>query len=315
MTAHPIRFGIQTGQQMVEWSTLVDLWQKADAWGYDSLWNFDHFYPIFTDPEGPCLEGWTTLSALAMVTKRARIGHLVAGNTYRHPSVTAKMAATLDHISGGRFNLGIGAGWFELEHKQLGLDFKTLRGRLDALDEACQIIRGMLTQERTTVHGKHYSVTDALGLPKPIQQPHPPILIGGVGEKVLLRIVAQHADMWNAGLSAPKMGRLIDIIRQHGDAVGRDTAAIEKTVMLPLCYNAPKEREAFMCNLMGGMRGVSPEEARQQVMIGNRQECLDTIERYTKVGVTHFIFMTFQPYFVDEIQAFAEEVIPAVRRA
>src|SRR5207249_11715418 len=123
-TRTPIRFGIQTGQQGVEWVTMLDLWQKADAWGYDSLWLFDHFYPIFVDPEGPCLEGWTALSARAQATTRARIGHLVTGNTYRHPCVLAKMAGTLDHISGARLNVGIRAGWFALEHLRFGIDRK-----------------------------------------------------------------------------------------------------------------------------------------------------------------------------------------------
>jgi len=148
MARHPIRFGIQTGQQSVEWSQLLDLWRKADDWGYDSLWAFDHFYPIFVDPQGPCLEGWTLVSALAQATRRARVGHLVTGNTYRNPCVLAKMAATVDHVSGGRLNLGIGAGWFEIEHKSFGIDFKTVGGRLGALDEACQIIRGMFTRRR-----------------------------------------------------------------------------------------------------------------------------------------------------------------------
>ncbi|TMA40259.1 MAG: LLM class flavin-dependent oxidoreductase, partial [Deltaproteobacteria bacterium] len=151
MTTHPIRFGIQTGQQGIEWAQMLDLWQKADAWGYDSLWGFDHFYPVFMDPEGPCLEGWTALAALAQATRRARIGLLVSGNSYRHPCVTAKMAATLDHVSGGRLNLGIGAGWFELEHRAFGIEFKPTAARLEALDEACRIILGMLTASRTTV--------------------------------------------------------------------------------------------------------------------------------------------------------------------
>lgn len=314
MTTHPIRFGLQTGQQGVEWADMLALWRKADAWGYDSLWNFDHFYPIYVDPEGPCFEGWTTLSALAQATTRARIGHMVNGNTYRHPCITAKMAATLDHISGGRLNLGIGAGWFELEHRSFGIDYKTLPGRLQALDEACQIIRGMFTQPKTTVHGKHYTVTDAMCVPKPIQQPHPPIMIGGTGKKVLLKIVAKHANMWNANGSAETMRELIEIIRRHGDNVGRDTAAIEKTAMMPLCYKAALPRQEFMCNLVAHMSQKSPEEARRQIMIGNKQECFDTIERYRKAGVTHFIFMIFAPYFVDEIQAFAEEVIPTFRR-
>src|SRR5213592_4464416 len=136
MATHPIRFGIQTGQQSLEWAQLLALWQKADAWGYDSLWNFDHFYPIFVDPEGPCLESWTTLAALAQATRRARVGTMVSGNTYRHPCVTAKMAATLDHVSGGRFNLGLGAGWFEREHRDFGIDFKTVPRRLEAQVEA-----------------------------------------------------------------------------------------------------------------------------------------------------------------------------------
>src|SRR6266852_5098288 len=182
MATHPIRFGIQTGQQSLEWAQMLALWQKADAWGYDSLWNFDHFYPIFVDPEGPCLEGWTTLAALAQATRRARIVTMVSGNTYRHPCVTAKMAATLDHVSSGRLNFGIGAGWFELEHKAFGIDFKT------------------------------------------VPQPHPPFMIGGTGEKVLLKIVAKHADMWNTGAQADRMKHLIEVIDRHGEAVGRDTS-------------------------------------------------------------------------------------------
>src|SRR5208282_3652291 len=129
MPKHPIRFGIQTGQMSVEWDRMREFWAKVDAWGYDSLWAFDHFYPIFSDPTGPCMESWTVLSALSQQTRRARIGALVNGNTYRNPCLTAKMAATLDHLSAGRLNLGLGAGWFEQEHQSLGFDFKTLSRR------------------------------------------------------------------------------------------------------------------------------------------------------------------------------------------
>jgi F420-dependent oxidoreductase-like protein len=313
MMAHPIRFGIQTGQQLIEWSDMLALWQKADRWGYDSLWNFDHFYPIFVDPEGPCLESWTTLSALAQATTRARIGTLVNGNTYRNPCLTAKMAASLDHISGGRLNLGIGAGWFELEHESFGVDYKTTLGRLEALDESCRILHGMFTQERTTFAGKHYSVKDVICSPKPLQKPKPPIMIGGTGEKVLLRLVARHADMWNAFESAERMGELIEILRRHADAEKRDADAIEKSVMIPLAYNAGREREEFVCALVAGMSQTSPDEARSRIMIGGKQECLDTIERYRGAGITHFIFMLFAPYFMEDLQGFAEEVMPAVR--
>jgi F420-dependent oxidoreductase-like protein len=311
---HPIRFGVQTGQQGIAWAEMLDLWQKADAWGYDSLWNFDHFLPIFTDPAGPCFEGWTTLSALGQATKRARIGHLVNGNTYRNPCILAKMAATLDHVTGGRLNLGIGAGWFELEHRAFGIDFMSVPRRLGALEESCRILKGMFSGEKFSLAGRHYTIEDAIGNPRPVQSPHPPIMIGGTGEKVLLRIVARHADMWNASSSAERMAHWIDVIRRHGDAAGRDTAAIEKTVMMPLCYTADTARQQFVCQLVAGMQQCSPEEARERVMVGARQECLDRVERYARAGVTHFIFMLFQPFFPDEVQAFAEEVAPAARR-
>src|SRR3984893_18758723 len=133
MPTHPIRFGIQTGQQDVTWERMRDFWTKVDAWGYDSLWAFDHFYPIFVpDPSGPCMESWTLLGALSQNTKRARIGALVHGNTYRKPRSTAKRGSTLDQISGGPSTLGLGAGWVELEHKSPGFDFKTVPQRLEA---------------------------------------------------------------------------------------------------------------------------------------------------------------------------------------
>jgi alkanesulfonate monooxygenase SsuD/methylene tetrahydromethanopterin reductase-like flavin-dependent oxidoreductase (luciferase family) len=225
------------------------------------------------------------------------------------------MAATVDHLSGGRLNLGIGAGWFEREHADFGIDFKSVLGRLEALEESLQIIRGMFTQPRTTLHGAHYHVTDAIGLPKPRQEPHPPIMIGGTGRRVLLRIVARYADMWNAFASAETMTELIAVLRRHADAVGRDPDEIEKTVMLPLCYRGGREREEFTTAVVAGMQQASPEAARRSIMIGERQECLDTVERYVRAGVTHFIFMLFAPYSADEVQAFVEEVVPAARGA
>ncbi len=315
MGKHPIRFGVQTGQQNTDWESLRSFWSRADDWGYDSLWCFDHFYPIFTpDPAGPCFEGWSLLSALSQNTKRARIGALVNGNTYRNPALTAKMAATLDHASGGRLNLGLGAGWFEGEHKSLGFDFKTLPGRLQALEEACQIIKGMFTQEKTTLHGKHYEVIDAICNPKPLQKKLP-LMIGGHGEKVLLKIVARHADMWNMGnADAAEMKRLISVIERHGDTVGRDTDEIEITLAMGLCYKAPKAREEMLSQVVSMMAQTTPELARQRMIIGSKQECVDKIEGYLKAGVTHFLFMHNPPLTAEEdIQAFAEDIIPQFR--
>ena len=316
MTQHPIRFGFQSGQQNVTWERMRDAWRKFDDWGYDSLWAFDHFYPIFTpDPAGPCMENWTLLGALSQQTRRARIGALVNGNTYRNPCLAAKMAATLDHLSGGRLNFGIGAGWNELEHRNFGIDFKTLGGRLEALEESCQIIKGMFTQERTTFAGRHYTITDAVCNPKPLQKPHIPFMIGGRGEKRLLKIVARHADMWNTMHASPsQMKRLIEVIERHGDTVGRDTDEIEKTIMMPLCYKASEDRERLICGGVASTAGITPEQARDRIMIGTKDECLDKIAQYQKAGVTHFIFSLRWPILVeDEFQRFAEEVIPAAR--
>ena len=224
MTKHPIRFGVYTSLRPLEWEPIRDLWQKADQWGYDSLWHCDHFYQAFPpDPDGPCLEGWTTITALSQLTKRARIGVMVSGVAYRNPCVLAKIASTLDIVSGGRLNLGIGAGWYEREHRNFGIEFKSQAGRLQALDEACQIIKSMFTEDRTTLHGRHYDVTDAACVPKPLQKPHPPIMVAGMGEKVLLKIVARHADMWNGGGTPERMKRAVEIIARHAEAAGRDT--------------------------------------------------------------------------------------------
>ncbi len=310
---HPIRFGIQTGQQGAAWQQIEEVWIKADALGYDSLWAYDHFYPIFTEPDGPCLEAWSLIGALAQSTKWARIGHLVNGNTYRNPCILAKSATTVDHISGGRLNLGIGSGWFEYEHESLGIDFKTVRGRLEALEESCRILKGMFEEDKFTLDGKHYQVKDAMCVPKPLQSPHPPIMMGGTGKKVLLRLVAQYADMWNANKTPDEMADLIEITRRHGEAVGRDTSVIENTVMMPLGYKASQEKSDFLCTVTAGMLETTPEKAREAIMLGSKQECLDTVERYERAGVTHFIFMLLAPYDLDEVQAFAEDVVSEFR--
>ena len=195
-----------------------------------------------------------------------------------------------------------------------GFDFKTVAGRLQALDESCQIIRGMLTQDKTTLAGKHYNVVDAVCNPKPIQK-NLPLMIGGHGERVLLKLVAKHADMWNmTNADAPEMKRLIGIIERHADTVGRDSDLVEKTVMLAMSYNPPKERDEMLSGLVAMMAQTTPEKVRDRIVIGNKQECIDKLEGFIKAGVTHFIFMGVWPMIVeDEVQAFAEDVIPAFR--
>ena len=314
MSRNPIRFGIASGQQRYQWPQLRQLWEVADRAGYDSLWTGDHLYAIMTEPSESTFEGWSTLAALSQHTSRARIGSLVNCNGFRNPCLTAKMAVTLDHLSDGRFILGLGAGWFEQEHRSLGFEFQPILERLHALDEACQIIKAMLTEGRASFHGSHYEIADAICSPKPIQRPRPPLMIAGRGENVLLKIVAEHADMWNTQGNPEQMKRLIEVIRRHADRVQRDTDEIEKTVVITLCYSPSREQEEEAIGFTAMIGRTSAEEARKQMMIGDKQECLDKIELYCRAGVTHFIFMLREPFEPDGISRYADEVIAFARK-
>ncbi|HZG48595.1 MAG TPA: TIGR03560 family F420-dependent LLM class oxidoreductase, partial [Thermoleophilaceae bacterium] len=191
-----IRFGVHAGPQNTSFDDYRDLWVRSEELGYDWASDFDHFLPIHSDPTGPQFEGTTLLAAMAAHTSRVRCGMLVLGVTYRHPAVVANIAATIDHVSGGRLELGMGAAWFELEHDQYGIPFPRIGVRMDMLDEACRIMRSLWTQETTTFEGKHFQLKDARLEPKPVQ-PHLPLVIGGAGERRTLRIVAEHGDIWN----------------------------------------------------------------------------------------------------------------------
>src|SRR5439155_2989021 len=182
-----LRFGIHSGQQYTDFPGYLELWRRAEELGFAWPSVFDHSLPIRTDPEGPCFEGMTLLAAMAAHTSRLRIGMIVLGVTYRHPAIVANMAATIDHVSDGRLEFGLGAAWFELEHEQYGIPFPPIDERMDMLDEACHVVRGLWTQQRTTFEGKHYQLRDALCEPKPLQG-HLHLWFGGLGERRTLRI-------------------------------------------------------------------------------------------------------------------------------
>lgn len=301
-TTHPVRFGIQTPQQHGSWPEMVALWQELDTLGFESAWVFDHFLPIFSDPAGPCLEGWTALSALAMVTHKVRVGVLVTGNTYRHPAVLAKMATTLDIISNGRLNLGLGAGWFALEHETFGIPFPPVAERLQRLDEALTVIGRLWREERVIFRGRYYHLSDAQLNPRPIQRPHPPVLVGATGERVALRIVAQHADIWNSFGSPEVFRHKIAVLTEHCRALGRDPETIEKSVLLQMTLtDDPEAKRRALENESWGMLAGNPAEIRQQ------------IEQYVAVGVTHLMISLSAPYDMMALRRFASEVIPAFR--
>lgn len=223
-----MRFAFKTSPQNTTWADMLAVWKTADEIEvFESGWTFDHFYPIFSDPTGPCLEGWTTLTALAQATTRLRLGTLVSGVHHRHPAVLANMAATLDVISGGRLELGIGAGWNDEESGAYGIELGTITERLDRFEEACQVLIGLLSEETTDFHGRYYRLTRARNEPKGPQRPHPPICIGGNGERRTLRITAKYAQHWNfPGGSPAEFARKRDVLAAHCADVGRDPKEI-----------------------------------------------------------------------------------------
>lgn len=231
-----MRFGFKTSPQETTWEDMLAVWRAADDIElYESGWTFDHFYPIFSDPTGPCLEGWVTMTALAQATKRVRLGCLVTGIVYRHPAVLANMAATLDIISGGRLELGIGAAWNEEECNAYGIELGSLRERFDRFDEACEVIVSLLTNTTSTFDGQYFQLRDARCEPKPIQHPHPPICIGGGGEKRTLRAVARYAQHWNVpGGTVDDFVRKRDVLYKHCADIGRDPSEITTSTHLRL---------------------------------------------------------------------------------
>ncbi len=225
-----MRYGLKLSQ-----NATIDqfraVWQVADDAGFDHCWCMDHFATLGPQDDGPIFEAWTLLAGMAVATSRTRIGCMVTGNTYRHPAVLAKAAVTVDHLSGGRLEFGLGAGWAENEHTMLGLPFGTKSDRADWLEEACEVIRSLWTRERTSFAGKHYQLAGAIAEPKPVQQPHPPIWIGGSGRQRTLRITARYADVWNAAWGSPdEVAEVSAVLDQRCAEIGRDPAKIRRSV-------------------------------------------------------------------------------------
>jgi F420-dependent oxidoreductase-like protein len=218
------------------WRAMLDVWRAGDQLDvFESAWNFDHFEPIFSDRSGPCMEGWSMLAAMATATSRLRIGCQVTGMPYRHPSVLANIAATVDVISEGRLIIGLGAGWNQEESDALGIRLPPLKERFDQFEEGVQVIIELLTKDRASFQGQHFTLSEAWCEPKPIQRPHPPIAIGGNGERRTLRIVAKHAQHWNSTLSdVDEWRRKCEVLDRHCAEVGRDPSEIERSVNVRL---------------------------------------------------------------------------------
>jgi len=227
-----MRYGLKLSQDATI-DQLRAVWRVADDAGFDHCWCMDHLASLGPRDDGPIFEAWTLLAGMAVATSRTRIGCMVTGNTYRHPALLAKAAVTVDHLSGGRLEFGLGAGWAENEHTMLGLPFGSKGDRADWLEEACEIIRSLWTQPRTSFGGTNYKISEAVAEPKPVQQPYPPIWIGGSGRQRTLRITARYADVWNAAGGSPaEVAEASAVLDQRCDEIGRDPAQIRRSVQM-----------------------------------------------------------------------------------
>jgi alkanesulfonate monooxygenase SsuD/methylene tetrahydromethanopterin reductase-like flavin-dependent oxidoreductase (luciferase family) len=313
-----IKLGALCWNQYTDWASMLEAGRRADRVGFDSLWTWDHLYPIVGSPEGPIFEGYLTLAAWAMATEHVTVGLMVGANPFRNPALVAKMATTLDHISGGRAMLGIGSAWFETEHRAFGLDFGESPGeRLRWLREALPVIRGMLHGEEPSAAGNHYHAEAVRNLPPPVQKPLP-LLVGGGGEKVTLRLVARYADANNVGGGVDSVRRKEAILRQHCADIGRDESTIERTANLgPMIIRQTREealavlRRTYEGN--GGARvwaGRAPDEQP----LGSPEMIAEAIAPYLEIGYRHLIVGFPPPYDEETMVRLNEEVRPLLQR-
>lgn len=229
-----LRVGMETSQHRLSWSDLVDRVRFAEEAGFDGAWIFDHFKPLYGEGPGPCLEAWTLLAGLAAATERIRLGTLVTGATYRHPSLLAAEVVTVDHISGGRLELGIGTGWFEQEHRELGFDFPSAGERVDRLEETLEVLHLLMGTDDASFAGAHVRLEGATYLPRPVQRPHPPIWIGASGERRMLPLVGRVADVWHSNAGVAEAKRKWSIVEAAAEEAGRDPATIVRATNLSL---------------------------------------------------------------------------------
>ena len=301
----PMRFGLQLWPQATGWPEFRDAARAADDAGWDSIWTWDHLLAIFGRWEQPILEGWSVLAGLGPVTSRVRLGLMVGANTFRNPGLTAKLATTLDHLSGGRAVLGIGAAWFDREHDAFGIDFGKSPGeRLDWLDESVLLMRRLLDGERFDHDGPRYTFHDAICQPPPIQ-PHLPILIGGSGRRKTLRTVAERADGWNSSGTVEEVRESLEVLAQHAEAVGRDLATLEKTISFPIILRDSATAATARMDELMAHNGVQ-DMGDVPHLLGTPDEVADGIRPYRDLGFETVIVRMAAPYDDETIARIGE---------
>jgi alkanesulfonate monooxygenase SsuD/methylene tetrahydromethanopterin reductase-like flavin-dependent oxidoreductase (luciferase family) len=306
--AAPVKLGFLLWPQTDDWASLRDAAVRAEGAGAASLWTWDHLNSIVGPWEGPILEGWSILAGWSQVTERVTLGLMVGANTFRNPGLTAKLATTLDHLSGGRAILGIGGAWFEREHEAFGIDFGSGFGqRLDRLDESVMLLRRLLDGERIAEHaGAAYTMKDALVEPRPVQR-RLPIMIGGSGPKKTLRTLARYGDMWNTSGTLDELRAKDAILRERCEEIGRDPATIERTVTIDLVIRDSRAAalDAYKAILAGA--GAEFDESLAGP-IGTPDEVADAVRPMTELGFRHILIDTPAPYDPETIDRIGEVI-------
>ncbi len=312
------KLGVLLWSQGTDWPSFEDSAIRVDDLGYEHLWTWDHLYAIFGDPYQPIFEGYTTLAAWAKVTTRARLGLLVGANTFRNPGLVAKTVTTLDHISDGRAIAGIGGAWFETEHTEYGIDFGSGFGeRLTWLDEAVGAMREMLDGGKVTSPvGGRYDFSDVRMIPPPLQE-RVPIMIGGSGEKKTLRTVAKYADMWNAMGSVEKLRHKDEVLRTHCEAVGRDSAQIERTVgCKPIIRDSESEaRRVWEAQMEHNRTPMANVENDDTFWAGTPERVAEKMIERRDIGFGTFIAELAAPFDDETLERWIGEVKPMVDAA
>ena len=307
---------VEIADPVEKFEAMARLAKSAERLGFDSIWLFDHFH---TWPE-PTLETtfecWTTTAALARDTTRIRLGQMVTGNGYRNPALLAKMASTVDVLSHGRLDFGIGGGWYEHEYRAYGYEYPPVGDRLRMLGEALQVIRAMWTDPHATFHGDHYRIDGAINEPKGVQKPHPPIWVGGSGEKVTLKLAALYGDATNFGGHLDDIdwfARKLDVVRGHCEAVGRDFDSLIHSTNVETTYVRPGEDPAEASARF--RRGAPLEDYRRHAVVGGPQEIIDTYGRLIDAGADYIIVADVPGIASDPdlVELIGTQVLPAFR--
>jgi alkanesulfonate monooxygenase SsuD/methylene tetrahydromethanopterin reductase-like flavin-dependent oxidoreductase (luciferase family) len=306
----PTQIGVYLPQVGLSWDELRAKVHACDELGIHSVWFMDHLYPPML-PQVPAFEAWTTAAALAPLTERLRFGHLVLCNGLRHPALLAKMAITLDHASDGRLEIGLGSGSYPPEFAAFGIPYPSVRERSEQLDEALALMRRLFEDPTVSFAGAHYRLTDAPSLPRPLQQPHPPIHVGGAGEKRTLPIVARHADVWNCPTYAlAELPRKLDVLRAECRRIGRDPATLRVSEEAVLALVAKREHVAAAREL-ASRRFAGPGWGFDAGgYCGTPDDILARIEERRRLGVDDFIFFLHDRGNPETLRLLAQEVVP-----